>query len=468
MRMRRIVSALFIVALIPTTAYADDVQTLLAQLEILRAQLVALQQTGVPQIVMTTCDLPTRALHRSAEGDDVARLQQFLARDVSIYPEGTVSGYFGGLTELAVQRWQARNGIVSAGTAATTGYGAVGPKTLAAMRGQWCLQSQMAPSPYTPPAGSIAPSYTPNAGATGAAATASTLPTQPRIMFSAPLASTTVVQGNSLYAAWQSYLAPLGATVVLTLQSKAGQVLGVVKTNLPATGSYYWEIPKPSLPQASACTDDPITCLSQIAQTPPPCQSFCSLANGLYRLVAQLESNSKEVARAESRTFSVGGTPFSPADTLYTGTVWNFSATSSYSSTLFNQNPPSAGTSSAPLMCTYSGVPYSEGIMVEINCADVTAAGQSCGSLGGMRLTCRAGKWVDQNGVVQTVRGVTNAYAPGSCITPWNAQVLQNGGLIPREPFFTNGVYASTGATLIMKCSNGSWQTCDTVGANCS
>jgi peptidoglycan hydrolase-like protein with peptidoglycan-binding domain len=63
----------------------------------------------------------------------VAALQQFLAEDPSLYPEGTVSGYFGALTEAAVQRFQARYGIVSSGSAATTGYGAIGPKTRAKM-----------------------------------------------------------------------------------------------------------------------------------------------------------------------------------------------------------------------------------------------------------------------------------------------------------------------------------------------
>ena len=40
---------------------------------------------------------------------------------------------FGKLTEAAVQQWQSSHGLVSSGTAATTGYGAVGPKTRAAI-----------------------------------------------------------------------------------------------------------------------------------------------------------------------------------------------------------------------------------------------------------------------------------------------------------------------------------------------
>ena len=68
-----------------------------------------------------------------ASGAKVTALQQFLAADPSVYPEAKVTGYYGSLTEKAVQRWQVKHAIVSSGTAATTGYGSVGPKTAAAM-----------------------------------------------------------------------------------------------------------------------------------------------------------------------------------------------------------------------------------------------------------------------------------------------------------------------------------------------
>lgn len=62
---------------------------------------------------------------------DVTSLQTFLAGNSVIYPEGIITGYFGGLTASAVMRFQAANGLVSSGSAATTGYGRVGPMTLA-------------------------------------------------------------------------------------------------------------------------------------------------------------------------------------------------------------------------------------------------------------------------------------------------------------------------------------------------
>ncbi len=66
-------------------------------------------------------------------GGDVSRLQIFLALDPAIYPEALVTGYYGPATTRAVQRWQKARGIVSSGTPDSTGYGAVGPRTRAAM-----------------------------------------------------------------------------------------------------------------------------------------------------------------------------------------------------------------------------------------------------------------------------------------------------------------------------------------------
>ncbi|OIO33252.1 MAG: hypothetical protein COZ49_03175 [Candidatus Yonathbacteria bacterium CG_4_10_14_3_um_filter_47_65] len=70
-------------------------------------------------------------------GGEVSILQEFLARDTSIYPEGLITGFFGALTEKAVQRWQIARDVVPAdnpGTPATTGYGVVGPDTRSSIR----------------------------------------------------------------------------------------------------------------------------------------------------------------------------------------------------------------------------------------------------------------------------------------------------------------------------------------------
>jgi peptidoglycan hydrolase-like protein with peptidoglycan-binding domain len=60
---------------------------------------------------------------------DVRALQTLLAKDTAIYPEGMITGYFGLLTQRAVQRFQCKHRIVCAGTPDGTGYGRVGPTT---------------------------------------------------------------------------------------------------------------------------------------------------------------------------------------------------------------------------------------------------------------------------------------------------------------------------------------------------
>ncbi len=73
----------------------------------------------------------TSQLDLGARGTNVTNLQAFLADNPSIYPEGLITGYFGSLTRQAIMRFQETYGIVSSGTAASTGYGRVGPSTLA-------------------------------------------------------------------------------------------------------------------------------------------------------------------------------------------------------------------------------------------------------------------------------------------------------------------------------------------------
>lgn len=73
----------------------------------------------------------TSQLDLGDRGSEVTELQTYLATNASIYPEGLVTGYFGQLTKAAVERFQTTQGIISQGTPATTGYGRVGPQTMA-------------------------------------------------------------------------------------------------------------------------------------------------------------------------------------------------------------------------------------------------------------------------------------------------------------------------------------------------
>ena len=71
----------------------------------------------------------TQSMEVGSQGTQVTALQTYLATTVH-YPEKLVTGYFGALTQAAVQRFQCAEEIVCSGTPATTGYGRVGPRTL--------------------------------------------------------------------------------------------------------------------------------------------------------------------------------------------------------------------------------------------------------------------------------------------------------------------------------------------------
>ena len=118
--------------LTPLAASAATVAELQAQAQTLLMQLTALQAQYSGNAGAATagaCPNLTRSLSRGISGNDVLRLQTFLARDPSIYPEAVLSGYFGPLTERAVQRWQVKFGVISSGP----GYGIAGPRTAAAI-----------------------------------------------------------------------------------------------------------------------------------------------------------------------------------------------------------------------------------------------------------------------------------------------------------------------------------------------
>ena len=85
--------------------------------------------SGSVQGSISGCATLSGALSVGSQGEDVSKLQSFLAKDKSVYPQGLVTGYYGQDTEDAVRRYQATHNIVATGTPDTTGYGVVGPTT---------------------------------------------------------------------------------------------------------------------------------------------------------------------------------------------------------------------------------------------------------------------------------------------------------------------------------------------------
>jgi len=65
----------------------------------------------------------TYALAKGMQNAQVTRLQEILAKDKTIYPEGLVTGYFGPATERAVKAFQKKNSLEQIGY--------TGPKTRA-------------------------------------------------------------------------------------------------------------------------------------------------------------------------------------------------------------------------------------------------------------------------------------------------------------------------------------------------
>lgn len=100
-------------------ALQQQIETLKAQIEVLRQ--AQSQARIAAQDVSETLKL-VRGLKEGMSGEDVKLLQETLAANPEIYPEGIISGYFGRLTAQAVKRFQKKFDIEQVGQ--------VGPKTL--------------------------------------------------------------------------------------------------------------------------------------------------------------------------------------------------------------------------------------------------------------------------------------------------------------------------------------------------
>src|SRR5438477_8841914 len=102
-------------AVAQTTTPSTDLQALItqlqAQIQSLQAQITDLN--AQLQSVKTELKF-SRILAKGATGDDVKQLQEFLKTFPDVYPEGLVTGYFGPLTELAIERFQEKQGVVNA------------------------------------------------------------------------------------------------------------------------------------------------------------------------------------------------------------------------------------------------------------------------------------------------------------------------------------------------------------------
>ncbi len=102
-----------------------------------RAKLNALIGAGTASTATVTPPTATSTLSRTLflgdQGPDVTQLQTILQQQ-GYFPLAP-TGYFGALTQKAVQAFQCDQAIVCSGAPGTTGYGAVGPRTRGVLRG---------------------------------------------------------------------------------------------------------------------------------------------------------------------------------------------------------------------------------------------------------------------------------------------------------------------------------------------
>ncbi len=185
--------------------------------------------------ITTTDSCPNlyRTLARGSRGNDVISLQKFLIAQESLGND-LATGFFGPMTEAAVQKWQAQNSIVSYGNAVSTGYGVIGPKTRAAI----ATRCGTKPSVALPGAASISFNY--------------------------PSGDETFRIGDSMTIRWNAQGIPQNATMYL-MASNGIVIKGQLNPNL---GSYTWKIPEPEKMLCSGFSDGLSFCSTESFNRP--------------------------------------------------------------------------------------------------------------------------------------------------------------------------------------------------------
>ena len=129
-----------VVAVTPATSTAPVITPLVTP--------ITTPPATVPSLVPSVAPIKkfVQRLILGAKNDEVKRLQEFLAKDRTIYPEGMITGKFGPLTKKAIQKFQEKYGIAKKGD---VGYGEVGPNTRAQINK--LLAGAVAATPQLPP-----------------------------------------------------------------------------------------------------------------------------------------------------------------------------------------------------------------------------------------------------------------------------------------------------------------------------
>ena len=144
-------------------SFQEQINKLITQITELNNTLEALRQTqseikGTLQLI--------NQLRIGMTSEEVKRLQEILATDPEVYPEGLITGYFGRLTEKAVKMFQKKVCLEQVGL--------VGPKTLAKINE--LLTEGAGSSGKVPPGLLIAPGIQKKLCTTSTTTTTTTIP----------------------------------------------------------------------------------------------------------------------------------------------------------------------------------------------------------------------------------------------------------------------------------------------------
>lgn len=334
-----------------------------------------------------------RNLRVGMEGEDVQKLQESLIK-AGMLAEGKATGYFGPLTEAAVKKWQTEQGIVSSGSAASTGFGVVGPKTRAAIltvckdkiTAARAAPARSCPDEPTAPAanectGTWQKGYDASGCLTGYQCIKTSIPPEaadaPTGTTSLTILSPTfgglVTGGNTLTISWQSRNAPAYGNVSLTLLDASGNVVGEIAHGLAPSGAYLWRVPSGSTDCSSG--ENAFECIEKFAR----CEgntSICSLEPGTYRVRASLSG-----LESSSEPFQIAGTAIMDTLQSVVGAPVLPPPVPDYSI---------SGQVSVFGSCIHDGQSYEEGVTLSVPCEAGKCPSETSGYISG---TCKTGRW---------------------------------------------------------------------------
>lgn len=354
--------ALILLVLLPLSLSAQTIEELQARIAALMAQIQAAQTQSAPPPVsgLSACPALSRTLALGARGEDVRSLQEFLRSRGLLQSEAT--GYFGSLTEAALRAFQAAEGVVSSGNAASTGFGVMGVKTRAAIAARCGGAQTVTPGAATCPVAPGAP-VIPCAGVWQK------------------------LQSGACHTGWRCVLSNTGnkPPVIDAIEGPSTLLVGE---------SASWRI---------------------VAQDPE--------GSALSYAVTWGDESVEEILRSLAGI----GTSFTQ-------------------SSLLSHAYAKAGN-------------YTLRVDVKDTLGAISSATHA--------ISVRSQASGSSSPAFSFVPPIATTAVQKSCVTPWGAQVIAHGQASFWQPFFTEGAYFPATSSPIVKCENGEWLKCSSIGADC-